>query len=50
MDSAGLACADADNAVAIMNADIGSRLGFKTDALCDYAKVQFKELYVEYLF
>jgi len=50
MDSAGFAYASTNYSVAYTYANFGSRLGFKTDALCDYAKEQFKELYVEYLF
>lgn len=49
-DSAGLACAFTYCTVTFTAAHIGSRLGFKTNELCDYAKEQFKELYVEYLF
>jgi len=49
-NAAGLAVALTLNSVTVTNASHGSRLNFKTDALCDYAKEQFKELYVEYLF
>lgn len=50
MNNAGLACANTPIAVANTCAAIGSRLGFKTDALCDYAKDAFWDLYVDYFF
>ena len=50
MDNAGLVCAGTYHAVTDASANIGSRLGFKTDELADYAKDQFRDLYIDLLF
>lgn len=50
VDSAGLACADANYAVADANAYFGSRLGFRTEALANRAKVELRDLYMDFLF
>lgn len=50
MDSAGLACANTDYAVTDTDASVGSRLGCKTDAMADYMKDTFRELYIDLLF
>lgn len=50
MDSAGLVFAYADGAVAITYTYFGSRLGCKTDAMADYMKDTFRELYIDLLF
>lgn len=49
VENAGLVCAYAYNAVTATNAGIGSRLGYKTRALAEYAGTQFKDLYQEML-
>ena len=50
VDAAGLVCANTNFTVTATIAILGSRLGFKTDELADYAKDQFKDLYIDYLF
>lgn len=50
MDSAGLVYADAYSAVADATTNLGSRLGCKTDAMADYMKDAFRELYIDLLF
>ena len=45
----GLAYADANFAVSVTNASIGSRFGFKTEELALYAGNQFKALYEDML-
>jgi len=47
---AGLAYASTSFTVSNTRANFGSRLGFKTDALCDYAKGAFWDLFVDYFF
>lgn len=52
IDSAGFAYAHTHDATTSMNTytHVGSRLCFKTDTLARYARVQFRDLYFEYLF
>jgi len=50
MDGAGLVDAYADYAVSATAAYFGSRLGCKTDAMADYMKDTFRELYIDLLF
>lgn len=50
VDSAGLACAGTNSAVTYTSAHIGSRLGFRTEALADRAKVELRDLYMDFLF
>ncbi len=49
LDSAGFGCAVAGNAATYANANIGSRLCFKTSALARYAGEQFEDLYNDFL-
>lgn len=50
LDSAGFGCADTNNAATHTDTPLGSRLCFKNDTLARYARVQFRDLYFEYLF
>ena len=47
--SGGVSYADAHYDSAYVDADIGSRLAFKTEELAEYAGKQFADLYVDYL-
>jgi hypothetical protein len=47
---AGFAWARTDNAASYATANIGSRLCFKTRELAMYARENFRDLYLEYLF
>jgi hypothetical protein len=46
---AGLACASSTNAPSCANANIGSRLCFKSEKLATYAGTQFIDIYTDYL-
>ena len=50
MDAAGLACAYTNSTVTYTFAEVGSRLGCKTDAMAEYMKDTFRELYIDLLF
>jgi hypothetical protein len=50
LDSAGFGCAFSAYAATYTATTIGSRLCFKNDTLARYARVQFRDLYFEYLF
>lgn len=50
LDSAGFGYSSTRNAVSSTSAAISSRLCFKNDTLARYARVQFRDLYFEYLF
>lgn len=45
----GVSYADSDNDSASVNANIGSRLAFKTDDLAEYAGKQFIEIYADFM-
>lgn len=50
LDSAGLGYVTTTDAATSTHASLGSRLCFKNDTLARYARVQFRDLYFEYLF
>lgn len=50
LDSAGFGCAYTIYTATYTSTNIGSRLCFKNDTLARYARVQFRDLYFEYLF
>lgn len=50
LDSAGFSYASTYAAATNTSTSIGSRLCFKNDTLARYARVQFRDLYFEYLF
>lgn len=47
--SGGVSCANSNNDSANVNANIGSRLAFKTDDLAEYAGKQFIEIYADFM-